>query len=61
MPVLLAPEHYQRWLDPDAPADRALEALLRPYPAAEMEAYPVSTLVNNPRNDVADCLRPLLT
>ena len=33
-----------------------LQSLLRPYPAEEMEAYPISTLVNNPRNDVEHCV-----
>jgi putative SOS response-associated peptidase YedK len=26
--------------------------MLRPYPAEAMKMYPVSTLVNNPRNDL---------
>jgi putative SOS response-associated peptidase YedK len=26
-------------------------SLLRPYPADEMTAYPISTLVNSPKND----------
>jgi len=32
--------------------------LLRPYPADAMRAYPVGTLVNNPRNDGPECLAP---
>jgi putative SOS response-associated peptidase YedK len=35
-----------------------MQALLAPYPAAEMEAYPVSTLVNSPANDRAECTLP---
>jgi putative SOS response-associated peptidase YedK len=35
-----------------------LAPLLRPYPANAMRAYPVATLVNNPRNDVPECLSP---
>ena len=34
-----------------------LQPLLVPFPAEEMEAYPVSTLVNNPKNDVEGCIR----
>ena len=30
--------------------------LLRPYPADAMRAYPVGVTVNNPRNDVSECL-----
>ncbi len=33
-----------------------LQALLTPFPAEQMEAYPVSTLVNSPRNDLAECI-----
>jgi putative SOS response-associated peptidase YedK len=57
MPVILAPEDYSRWLDPAVPANQELQALLRPYPADRMEAYPVSSLVNNPRHDVAACVQ----
>jgi putative SOS response-associated peptidase YedK len=58
MPVILAPHDYTDWLDPRA-ADRAvLTRLLRPYAATAMEAYPVSTSVNNPRHDAPDCVVP---
>ena len=33
-----------------------MDALLRPYAAAEMECYPVSTAVNNVRNERAECV-----
>jgi SOS response associated peptidase (SRAP) len=50
MPVIIAPEDYDRWLDKaTAPAD--VRALLRQFPAEGMESFPVSTLVNNPRNE----------
>ena len=32
--------------------------LLAPYPTELMEAYPVSTLVNSPANDSAECAKP---
>ena len=37
-------------------SQRAVDALLRPYAAAEMECYPVSTAVNNVRNERAECV-----
>jgi putative SOS response-associated peptidase YedK len=37
----------------------SVQALLTPYPAAEMLAYPVTTRVNNPENDSPDCTVPL--
>lgn len=58
MPVILAPQDYDRWLDPQSGSDR-LQSLLRPYPAAEMNAYPVSSQVNNPRNEDAGCIVPM--
>jgi putative SOS response-associated peptidase YedK len=57
MPVILAPEHYERWLDPEPPSPAGLRKLLQPYAAGAMTAVPVSTRVNDPRNDDADCLR----
>ena len=35
-----------------------LQELLVPYPPDEMTLYPISTLVNNPRNDSPDCTKP---
>jgi putative SOS response-associated peptidase YedK len=57
MPVILDPKEYARWLDPDrVPSE--LRPLLRPFPAAAMAAYPVSTRVNSPANDDPACLEP---
>jgi putative SOS response-associated peptidase YedK len=57
MPVILRPEDFAGWLDPlGNPA--ALQALLRPYPAEEMEARAVGRWVNDPRHEGADCLTP---
>ena len=33
--------------------------LLGPYPAAEMECYPVSAMVNSPQNQGAELIEPL--
>jgi putative SOS response-associated peptidase YedK len=57
MPVILSREAYAAWLDPKTPAEE-LKSLLVPYPADEMEAVPVSKLVNSPKNDVPECLNP---
>jgi putative SOS response-associated peptidase YedK len=50
MPMIVAPRDYERWLDP---ANAEVADLIVPYPAAEMVYYPVSTRVNNVRNDEA--------
>lgn len=59
MPVILPREAYAQWLDPAEQKPDQLQELLRPYPAEQMMAYPVSTLVNNPRNDSPDCISPV--
>jgi putative SOS response-associated peptidase YedK len=58
MPVILAREAYKLWLDPGKQPPDQLDPWLQPYPASEMTAYPVSTLVNNPRHDSPDCIVP---
>jgi putative SOS response-associated peptidase YedK len=59
MPVILHPADYERWLDPANQTGAGLAELLRPYPAEEMTFHPVSTLVNNPRNDSPECIKPV--
>ena len=59
MPVILAPEDYDQWLDPQVQDKEKLLTLLRPYPADELTAHPVSTLVNSPRNENPACIEPL--
>ena len=56
MPVILAPSSYDQWLDPAFQNIETLTGLLRPYSSEELTAYPVSTLVNNPRHDDPQCL-----
>ena len=56
MPAILAPTSYDQWLDPAFQHIEPLKALLRPYLSEELTAYPVSTLVNNPRHDAPQCL-----
>ncbi len=58
MPVILGHDARTAWLDPEAPPE-ILAALLAPYPAAEMETYPVSRRVNDPGNDDPACIEPL--
>ncbi|KPV39028.1 hypothetical protein AN478_11935 [Thiohalorhabdus denitrificans] len=56
MPVVLGSGDRDLWLDPGVGDPEALRGLLRPYPAEEMEAHPVSRGVNNPRNDGPELL-----
>ncbi|MFN2169618.1 MAG: SOS response-associated peptidase [Anaerolineae bacterium] len=59
MPVILHPRDYDLWLDPQMQDAARLQPLLTAYPAAEMDAYAVSRLVNNPRTDDPSCIEPL--
>ncbi len=58
MPVILQPTDYADWLGAKTPVDLLLH-LLRPYAAEEMIAFPVSTIVSNPANDLPACVTPL--
>lgn len=61
MPVILREEDYGLWLDPD-PEKRELRlGLLGPYPAAEMDCYPVSAMANSAQNQGAELIEPLHT
>jgi putative SOS response-associated peptidase YedK len=57
MPVILKPADYDRWLDPCIHHIAALDDCLKPFDAALMKKYPVSTRVNRPENDDLDCAR----
>jgi putative SOS response-associated peptidase YedK len=58
MPVILPPENYGAWLDPDFDEKEPLTALLKPYPSDEMEAYAVSRRVNKPSNNEPSVVEP---
>jgi putative SOS response-associated peptidase YedK len=54
MPLILAPADYIRWLsdEPDP------HELMRPFPAAPMRMWQISTRVNKPENDDPSILVP---
>ena len=58
MPVILAPETYDRWLDPETPGAQ-VQALLGPAPSAWFTAYRVSPKINSPANDDPALTEPL--
>ncbi|MHB1685708.1 MAG: SOS response-associated peptidase [Bacilli bacterium] len=57
MPVILPTDAEALWLDPEIQEREVIQPLLVPYSAALMRAFPVSTVVNNVRNDVPECLQ----
>jgi putative SOS response-associated peptidase YedK len=56
MPVILAPDDFDLWLDPRVEDVAKLVKVLGTMPSERMRAHPVSPRVNDPRNDDADCL-----
>jgi putative SOS response-associated peptidase YedK len=58
MPVILKFEDQDKWVDNSFYSPSLLN-LLKPYSESEMEAYPVSILINNPKNNTIDLLKPV--
>lgn len=59
MPVILVPEDWDTWLEPENKDAQTLQNLLKPYPSEGIAAWMVSTLVNSPRNDSVGCVEAL--
>jgi putative SOS response-associated peptidase YedK len=58
MAVILPSDKLDEWINPEQRSTDDLSKLLHPYPADQMEAYPVSTRVNIPHNDSPDLINP---
>lgn len=58
MPVVLHKRDYNAWLDPEFKDTSKLSPLLVPYSSELMQAYEISTVVNSPKNDIPECVRP---
>jgi putative SOS response-associated peptidase YedK len=59
MPVILLPESWDAWLDPDNHDVDQLAALLEPAPEDLLALWPVDQAVGNPRNNGPELQRPL--
>lgn len=57
MPVILPPEAYDRWLDPNVEDPAELMSLLKTYPAEAMTERPVDRIVNSPATDDPRCIQ----
>jgi putative SOS response-associated peptidase YedK len=53
MPVIIALENYERWLQEGG------RDLLKPFPADRMTMWPVSREVNSPSNEGPDLIEPM--
>ena len=58
MPILIDPEHYPRWLDPDLQDPKAILSLTDPSISDRLRFHPVGFHVNNPSNDDRACIEP---
>lgn len=54
MPVIVPPEKYEVWLDPDVTDFAEICDILQPYEPTLMRRYPVSTKLNNSKHDDAE-------
>jgi len=59
MPVIVAPDKYDLWLDPDVTDFDAIRDILKPYDANLMRRYPVSRKLNNSKFDDAESASPV--
>lgn len=59
MPLIIRPEDYAAWLDPDVTDAKMLLERVGDYPPTEMETYPVGRAVGNPRTRGASLVERL--
>ena len=58
MPLPIRERDWDLWLDPGA-APEQVQQVLGAHAAEQLTAYPVSTAVNNVRNNGPDLMQPL--
>jgi putative SOS response-associated peptidase YedK len=58
MPVILSPDNFDRWLDPESEDVSELTALLRPTPSGTITHHPVGPRVGSFRNDDPQLIEP---
>jgi putative SOS response-associated peptidase YedK len=58
MPVILPADSQDIWLDRNEQNTETLQQILKPF-SEELIAYPVSTLVNSPKNNREELINPL--
>ncbi len=58
-PLMIDRAHWSAWLDPQLTDPEQVQGVLVPAAPGPLEAYPVSTRVNNVRNNGAELVEPL--
>jgi len=59
MPLILKPEAYNEWLDPENKEPGRIEGLLTTKYVKELKRHPVSKQVNRVENNTQECMEPL--
>jgi len=59
MPMVVERDRWDAWLDPSLTDTEQVRGLLVPAMSGTMEAYPVSTMVNNVRNNGPELIKPV--
>ncbi len=58
MPIILKPEYYNYWLNPNNRDIKELKNILGQFISEQLNAYEVSTKVNSPFNNNSECIKP---
>lgn len=58
MPAIIAPAHYDLWLDPRVTDKSEIMTYLNSAPSSQLVTYPISPWVNSPKHDDARCIQP---
>lgn len=61
MPMFIEPENFDAWLDPGVRSPAEVGGLMIPAAPGRLAAFPVSTAVNNVRNNGPELIEPLPT
>jgi putative SOS response-associated peptidase YedK len=59
MPLILKPEYYARWLNPENKQPARIEQIMASGFVSDLRCYPVSKLVNQVGNNKKECIEPL--
>jgi putative SOS response-associated peptidase YedK len=58
MPAIIAPAHYDLWLDARITEKNEIMRYLNSAPSSQLVAYPISPWVNTPKHDDERCIQP---
>ncbi|HZH98690.1 MAG TPA: SOS response-associated peptidase [Fimbriimonadaceae bacterium] len=59
MPLIVAPEDFDLWMDREIQTSGPLQPILRPFPAERMAITPVNPIVGNPNNEGPECIESM--